>query len=195
MPAIHAHRIDEHAVAAAEILDERGPAADGQASVLAAHEVRDDLQIAVGSAPDRNGLLRQGKSFRRVARQADQGGSLRVLGILQRRATHGARFDRRQRKITGAAPLDAAGALLQLFVQRCDSRIASFECSVFVYDRSLQTGHVSAAVVELAAERGDLARRAVQLLLAVAKLDDLRGDLLPFVFDLGFELSDGFDGW
>ena len=60
---------------------------------------------------------------------------------------------------------------------------------------------VSAAVVELVAYRRELAAypfdlvgACPQLLLAVAKLDDLRRDLLPFVLDFGFELGDGLDG-
>ena len=86
-------------------------------------------------------------------------------------------------------------------MQRRDSPIARVERAVLVDHRPFEARCVVPALVELVARVGELAAQPLELCGRgraaadrVAKLDELRRDLLPLVLDFGLELGDGFSG-
>src|SRR5688572_18988932 len=152
-------------------------------------------------SPERGRLLRQRKAFRSFARQAKQRRRVFRAGSLPGApARRCGSLDCRHGELDCASLL-GADAMFQLVVERRDSGIASFEGAILVDDCALEPSDVRAAVVELGAQGSELAahllelaRRSTEPLLAVAQLDELRGNLLALVLDLGLELCDGFDG-
>ena len=133
--------------------------------MLAADEVREDLQITLRCATDGQAFFfvsgnRFGAS---PVRQINVGAA--PLSALAASICGAARLELRHEK-SRVQLFEGTESKLELIVQRDDARIARLEPSVLVDDGAFEACGRGPAFIELVAQRGDLPAQSVELVVA-----------------------------